>query len=600
MLKSVFFELRNQRHSSICLLFNRIFNESTYVISNASSHDQWNDDAFFDFASTSDESRFFSFSEFLFTFSSFHFRCHLCFCFNCNKSSFVVLFWFFDSCKSFSFWFFENIVSFANFSRYRLESLFSKLVFSNLSVIVITTIFEFHRFLQIELKSIVELSDEIKQTIVVIVASHFASIFSVFSFRSINSKRVDSFEFVDFFVEWNTDINRLRRVFQKFRKHTVVYRDFSTFRSFLKIRQFSANSFFSDFSTSKRQFISTNASRRRQFYNVLSLDHISTFSFFSLINRNHSRSFSSTSFRRHSFFVEQEKSITIIEISTFDISRHVTIKLDISKSNTSKKFVFENNQSQTSSFTNQTKNIFRDMIDISSSTDVNFVFWNDIMTVIIVFVNVSRFVVEFAFVVDNNDNNDNNSSIIKSAENIDYFDFDYENLFDIDQFIVIFERHNFYRNVFIFIDHFKCLKRIFFVVKVKNLIFICFKNEALRWFETKLIDMKKKHLVEAFIERWCINLIKRFKKRIFSALKKLQTEFYNYVDARRDKTSRSYVQNILRHVKIVEYISKYHQFITIWNNLKLDFRFQILKSTVITTFFVFLKQLDVKKNIFLT
>ena len=226
------------------------------------------------------------------------------------------------------------------------------MIFNNFLIIVIATIFEFHRFLQIKLKNIVKLNDEIKQTIVVIVASHFASIFFIFNFRSINSKRVDFFEFVDFFVEWSIDINRFRRIFQKFRKHIVVYRDFSIFRNFLKIRQFSINSFFSDFSTSKRQFILTNVSRCRQFYNVLNFDHISTFNFFSFINKSHNRNFSSISFRRHSFFVEQKKSVTIIEISTFDISRHATIKFDVSKSNTSKKLIFDNNQNQTFSFTN--------------------------------------------------------------------------------------------------------------------------------------------------------------------------------------------------------------------------------------------------------
>ena len=93
-------------------------------------------------------------------------------------------------------------------------------------------------------------------------------------------------------------------------------------------------------------------------------------------------------------------------------------------------------------------------------------------------------------------------------------------------------------------------------------------------------------------------MIKRFKERIFFVFKKLQIEFYNYVDVRRDKTSRLYVQNIFRHVKIVEYISKYHQFTTIWNNFEFDFRFQISKSIVIITFFIFLKQLNVKKKTF--
>ena len=194
------------------------------------------------------------------------------------------------------------------------------------------------------------------------------------------------------------------------------------------------------------------------------------------------------------------------------------------------------------------------MIVISSSVDVDSIFWVDIMIVIIVFVVVSHVVVFVSTV----STNDNSFSIIKFVENVDYFDFNYENSIDIDQSIVTSNRHNFYRNVFIFIDHLKNLKKIVFENKVKNLIIICFKNEALRWFETKFIEIKKNYFREIFIERWCTQLIKRFKKRTLIAFKKFQTKIYIYVNARRDKTSRTYVQNIFRHVKVVDYSLIYH------------------------------------------
>ena len=95
------------------------------------------------------------------------------------------------------------------------------------------------------------------------------------------------------------------------------------------------------------------------------------------------------------------------------------------------------------------------------------------MIVITVFVVVSRS-------NDEQQQNDNSFSIIKSIENVDYFNLNYENFSDINQFIVNVKRYNYYRNVYIFINHLRDLKKIDFDVKIKKLIFICFKSETLR------------------------------------------------------------------------------------------------------------------------
>ena len=211
---------------------------------------------------------------------------------------------------------------------HRLKTVINTLTFiDNFSITIITQIFEFHRFLQIKLKNIVEFNNDIKQIIVVIVASHSVFTFSIFNFRSTISNRVIFVDFVDFFVKWNTNINRFRRVFQKFRKHIVFYKNSTIFRNFIEIRQSSFNSSFSNF-FDEHQLTQTNVSKRFQFYNVLNFENILTFNFSSFSNRNqknHNRSFSST----------RKQSIT-------NISRHVTINSKI-KTNTSRRFnnIFE-------------------------------------------------------------------------------------------------------------------------------------------------------------------------------------------------------------------------------------------------------------------
>ena len=115
------------------------------------------------------------------------------------------------------------------------------------------------------------------------------------------------------------------------------------------------------------------------------------------------------------------------------------------------------------------------MSSIQSSFEIDQTFWDDIMIVIIVFASISRSVNETSSFVDNNIL----QSAVKSAENVSYFDFDYENSFDTNQFIVNSRRHNFYRDIFIYIDHLKNLKKIFSNSKMKKLITICLKRNAL-------------------------------------------------------------------------------------------------------------------------
>ena len=74
----------------------------------------------------------------------------------------------------------------------------------------------------------------------------------------------------------------------------------------------------------------------------------------------------------------------------------------------------------------QIEKIRRIMSLIQSLFEIDQTFWNDIMIVIIVFVSIFRFASETFSFLDNNIL----QSIVKSVENVNYFDFDYENSFD--------------------------------------------------------------------------------------------------------------------------------------------------------------------------
>ena len=277
-----------------------------------------------------------------------------------------------------------------------------------------------------------------------------------------------------------------------------------------------------------------------------------------------------------------------------NISRQFIVESDITSSERRSVDIQAVN-SQTFLFI-QTEKIRRIMFSIiSSSAEVNQVLWNDIMIVIIAFVSVLRSVDETFLFVDNNIS----QPAIKSAENVGYFDSDYENSFGTNQSIVSSERHNFYRDVFIFTDHLKDLKKTSSDFRMKKLIFICLKEDVLTWYNTKLTEIEKNFFRKVSIERWCVHLVKRFKKRTSAALKKLQIEIYIYADVRRGRKSRFYMQDIFRHVRAADFSSVFHQCTTAWSNFELNFRAQIFESSENIILSIFLSQLNAKKNVWM-
>ena len=384
----------------------------------------------------------------------------------------------------------------------------------------------------------------------------------ILTVRSFKSSRIRIHDVAHSF-QWIDDVISFQNALNQFRIDTECFRQSKVFQSFLIKSEFIVSSISNN---------STFSSMFRLQSSVFRLDTLirfktSTIQFEVSINSR---------FRRNS---NSKIRDSIFSSLTFNYSLITNFDLDL---NVFRQFIIESNiidnerrsvniqadNSQTFLFT-QIEEIRRNMSSIiSSSIDVNQVLWNDIMIVIIVFVTIFRFVNETISSVNNNIS----QSIIKFVENVNYFDFDYEDSFDTNQFIVNSKRHNFYRDVFIFIDYLKNLKKTFSDFRMKKLIFICLKRDALTWYNTKLIKIEKNFFREANIERWYVHLVKRFKKRISTALKKLQIEIYIYVDVRRDRKSRSYMQDIFRHVRAANFSSVFYQCIIAWSNLKLDFR----------------------------
>jgi hypothetical protein len=109
--------------------------------------------------------------------------------------------------------------------------------------------------------------------------------------------------------------------------------------------------------------------------------------------------------------------------------------------------------------------------------------------------------------------------------------------------------------------------------------------------------MKKNLLRQANLVFWHQTLINRFKKRTSQALSALQSSRYTMTDAKFEKDSRLFAQNIFRSTKTINMNSIHNQLTIAWNNLDWQFRANILESTTFTFIRKFLNQLNSMSNI---
>ena len=185
------------------------------------------------------------------------------------------------------------------------------------------------------------------------------------------------------------------------------------------------------------------------------------------------------------------------------------------------------------------------------------------------------------------------ASVIRSAKNVEFFDSDYKNVNNL--IIVNADRHIFYKDVYVFENRLKDLAKNFTKKqRMRKLVSKCLRDKIFKWYFMKMTKFEKNLFRAAFIEQWINAFIKRFKKRDVAALQALQTERYIMKNVRSERTFRAYVQDIMRHVKTIEFSFLYNQMLIVWNNLNLKFRMQIFESTVNIIFKFFFDFLNSK------
>ena len=175
-----------------------------------------------------------------------------------------------------------------------------------------------------------------------------------------------------------------------------------------------------------------------------------------------------------------------------------------------------------------------------------------------------------------------------TAEKVEFFD----STADDFESVINLRKHVFYRDIYAFVNRLKNVSFIRRENKLRVIIFQCFRDIVFIWHSTELFDVEKEIYRDMSVQNWCNVLIKRFKERVSAALNYLQSIKYIFEDARRQKNSRIFVQDLFRHAKTADFISVYNQFILTWNNLNWQFRQHVSQFTKNTIIQFFLKQLD--------
>jgi hypothetical protein len=180
-----------------------------------------------------------------------------------------------------------------------------------------------------------------------------------------------------------------------------------------------------------------------------------------------------------------------------------------------------------------------------------------------------------------------------TIDDIEFFDSEFEE----NESVINVERHVFYRDIYVFVDRLKNMMNLRKKNKLRAILSQCFREAVLIWHFTKLSNMKKDLLRQASLTSWYQVMINRFKQRTSIALITLQQSRYFMTDARSDKNSRLYAQDIFRSIKVANMNSIHNQLTIAWNNLDWQFRINISKSIVTTSIRKFLKQLNFMSDI---
>ena len=543
-----------------------------------------------------------SFSSFDFVQWFHHFRLFsvFCFLFFCKRLS-LSLFNLYDNCDCFSisFHIFENRwwKSFTSLLSDESLSQINTLMFFFIAIslfdllnreIIITAfkIYDFQLTEHLFNRSLLSKNIRIVQIIIVIQFRSFKSYVSIQDRETRNSNSIL------YSTHWITQTEIFSAVVIQFHLETEISRQTKIYRNFKFKRNSSFKSSFIDIRNSKK------SEHRLADLIILSRKHF-VVSDVSRDLRFRSISNSKDSVRS---FIRSSRISSIRSSQAFSFSFLTSLKTDIDSNSTERNF-FTDIDSHFIRRTSIIKEISRrNMIDFIDEKRRKIV--NIVIAVMIAF-RAEKSDEDNDEKNDEKNENDFSSNEYKqfnvskwTFEIIEYYDSEYEKSTHIDSSIIFAEKFIWYRDVYVFINRLKKMTFLRDDAKLLIVVFQCFKNIVFYWHTYELSKEKKNFFRNRVIlDDWYRYFIRRFKKRTSTTLIKFQNQRYTMTNARDQKNSRVFAQNIYRHFKVVEFDFVFNQNMMTWNNMNWKFRRDISESITTTSKQIFLDQLNSKTEI---
>ena len=167
----------------------------------------------------------------------------------------------------------------------------------------------------------------------------------------------------------------------------------------------------------------------------------------------------------------------------------------------------------------------------------------------------------------------------------------------IENLIKHFDKNIYFRDVDMFIDRMKNMIVVKNVELIHQNFYICFRDTIFAWYTSILIENQKRFVkLSDNVDEWVKVLHKRFKKLISIVMIIITRERYTMKNARRKRKSMKYVDIIIRAIKTINMIV-FVQIYLIYNELNLEFRRDLSKSTKTIIMKIFLQNVKNNKKI---
>lgn len=196
------------------------------------------------------------------------------------------------------------------------------------------------------------------------------------------------------------------------------------------------------------------------------------------------------------------------------------------------------------------------------------------------------------------DTSQHTNTVKLRAEEVGYFDPEYQQEQGSSGPVVNAGKHVFYKDVYVFTDRLKDLAAQRGESDIKSVMTACFRGSVLIWYSMELTDLERTLLRDANLDLWYTTLIDRFKTRTAVALSQLVGQTYSLADMQHT-SPRAFIQHMLHLAKSANFNSTYNQLTLLWNQFAVNLRRDLPEPQQSTTIGQFLDQVDSKTSIWL-